>query len=99
MTTLEIILSVITVICSSGNIIQFASLRAIRREANANASKASAEAQQSYDSVLYQRIDYLDKRIEKLEKLACYQSDCHRRFNLVTIPLKDIISSENEKLS
>ena len=99
MTTLEIILSVITVICSSGNIAQFVSLRAIRKESDANASKAAASATAEVDNVLYKRLIHLDERISALERLACYRSDCDRRYNLVTVPLKHTIKIENEKLS
>ena len=99
MTTLEIILSVITVICSSGNIAQFVSLRAIRKEATANASKATASALGELDNVLYKRIVKLDERVSALEELACYRSDCDRRYNLITVPLKHITKTENEKLT
>lgn len=91
MTTLEIILSVVTVICSTGNIAQFVSLRAIRKESTANASKAA-------DEVLYRRFKFLEDRVTALENLACYRSDCHRRFNLATTPLEHTITSEYENI-
>lgn len=98
MTTLEIILSVVTVICSSGNIAQFVSLRAIRKEAVANASKAAASATAEVDNVLYKRLEYLDRRVSALEELACYRTDCHRRFNLITTPLEHSINQEHENI-
>ena len=78
----------VTVICSSGNIAQFVSLRAIRKEAAANASKATASALGELDNVLYKRIVKLDERVSALEELACYRSDCDHRYNLITVPLK-----------
>ena len=98
MTTLEIILSVVTMICSGGNIVQFVSLRAIRKEATANASKAVASATAEGDNVLYRRLEYLDKRVSALEDLACYRTDCHRRFNLITTPLEHSTNQEHENI-
>lgn len=98
MTVLEIILSVVTVVCSGGNIVQFVSLRAIRKEATANASKATASATAELDNVLYKRLEYLDTRVSALEQLACYRTDCHKRFNLTTTPLEHSKNKEYENL-
>ena len=99
MTTLEIILSVVTVICSSGNIVQFIFLRAIRKEAAANVSKATASAMAELDNVLYKRLVHLDERVSALEELACYRGDCDRRYNLITVPLKHTTKTKNEDIS
>ena len=98
MTSLEIILSVVTVICSSGNIVQFVSLQATRKEMMANASKATASATAELDNVLYKRLEYLDTQVSALEKLACYRSDCYKRFNLTTTPLEHSTNHEYENL-
>jgi len=72
MTTLELILSTCTTLLVSSNVVQVFYIRATRK-------KLTAEASASTDAVLYKRIEYLEKRVSNLEKLACYDSDCKYR--------------------
>ena len=72
MTTFEIILSSVITLLASGNIIQFFMFRSVKK-------KADAEAMLLNDSVLLKRIDFLDERVTRLEKVACFDLDCKIR--------------------
>lgn len=72
MTTIEYILSAVTSTSLVGNVMQFVTMRAARRKSEAEASTAS-------DSVLYKRIEFLDERVTRLEKMSCYRGDCKDR--------------------
>ena len=72
MDRLELILSFLASGSLVGNIIQFVTLRAVRKQKMAEASK-------TMDEVLYRRIDFLDERVTNLEKLACFDKECKLR--------------------
>ena len=72
MTISEIILSIATTVSTSGNIAQFLHVRSLQK-------KAAAEADTAADLVLYKRIEFLDERVSRLEKLACFDHDCKQR--------------------
>lgn len=72
MTTFEIILSLISSTSVIGNVVQLVMLKETKK-------KATAEAMQLTDSVLLKRIDFLDERVTRLEKVACFDSDCKVR--------------------
>jgi len=72
MTTIEIILSLISSTSVIGNVVQLVMLKETKK-------KATAEAMQLTDSVLLKRIDFLDERVTRLEKVACFDLDCKVR--------------------
>lgn len=72
MTTIEIILSFASTLLASGNVVQFFVIRSVKK-------KADAEAMLLNDSVLLKRIDFLDERVTRLEKVACFDLDCKIR--------------------
>ena len=72
MTTFEIILSLISSTSVIGNVVQLVLLKETKK-------KATAEAMQLTDSVLLKRIDFLDERVTRLEKVACFDLDCKVR--------------------
>jgi len=55
-----------------GNVVQLVMLKETKK-------KATAEAMQLTDSVLLKRIDFLDERVTRLEKVACFDLDCKVR--------------------
>ena len=67
MTTFELILSVLTSSSLVGNIVQFVQIRSVKK-------KAQAEATREMDAVLYKRIEFLDERISRMEKLVCLRA-------------------------
>ncbi len=69
MTSLELILTSTTSLLAGGNVFQ---LVASRRKRRAESSAAS-------DQVLFNRIEFLEKRIEKLEQNACFKDNCPDR--------------------
>ncbi len=69
MTTLEIILSALTPLLAGSNVVQMWVTR----------KKNAAEAAKSSDAVLYDRIEFLDRRITNLENKACFRNDCEKR--------------------
>lgn len=72
MSTLEIILTFLSTILGSANIIQLITVRSLKK-------KAQADATAEMDKVLINRINFLDERITKLEKQVCFRSDCDKR--------------------
>lgn len=76
MSKLELILTAITAILTGGNFLQFISIRQIREKMNGENKKQHIENRKESDEVLYKRIHFLEERITRLEKLACFDSDC-----------------------
>ena len=72
MSTLEIILTFLSTVLGSANIIQLITVRSLRK-------KAQADATAEMDKVLINRINFLDERITKLEKQVCFRTDCEKR--------------------
>lgn len=86
MSILEITLTTLTAILTGSNFLQFFSLRSMRRKMDEEANKVAAEVEQmevatdtQSDAVLYKRIAFLDERVERLEKMACFDRDCKLR--------------------
>lgn len=72
MSTLEIILTFVSTVLGSANIIQLITVRSLKK-------KAQADATAEMDKVLINRINFLDERITKLEKQVCFRTDCEKR--------------------
>ncbi|MCQ2345336.1 MAG: hypothetical protein MJZ82_01025 [Paludibacteraceae bacterium] len=72
MSTLEIILTFLSTVLGSANIIQLITVRSLKK-------KAQADATAEMDKVLINRINFLDERITKLEKQVCFRTDCEKR--------------------
>lgn len=65
MSNIELILTALTAVFGGGNIVQFIQLRHQQKTNDEN--------------VLLKRIEFLDERITRLEKLACFDEDCPKR--------------------
>lgn len=79
MGTLEIILTSLVSILTASNLLQFFSIKEIKNKQKAETKDQETSTKSKEDNILYARIDFLDKRITKLEELACFSSDCKQR--------------------
>lgn len=79
MTTLEIILTSAVGILTASNFLQFFSIKELKAKQRAEITDQQTDTEGKKDNILYARIDFLDKRITKLEELACFNADCKNR--------------------
>lgn len=79
MSTLEIILSSLVTFLTASNVVQFFSIKQIKAKQDAETKDQETTTKSKEDNILYARIDFLDKRITKLEELACFNVDCKQR--------------------
>jgi len=79
MSTLEIILSSLVTFLTASNVVQFFSIKQIKAKQDAETKDQETTTKGRKDNILYARIEFLDKRITKLEELACFNVDCKQR--------------------
>ncbi len=79
MGTLEIVLTSLVSILTASNLLQFFSIKEIKSKQKAETKDQETTTKSKEDNILYARIDFLDKRITKLEELACFSRDCKQR--------------------
>jgi hypothetical protein len=79
MTTLEIILTSAVGILTASNFLQFFSIKELKAKQQAEITDQQTDTEGKKDKILYDRIDFLDKRVTNLEKIACFNSDCKNR--------------------
>ena len=79
MNTLEIILTSLVSILTASNLLQFFSIKQIKAKQDAETKDQETTTKGRKDNILYARIEFLDKRITKLEELACFNVDCKQR--------------------
>lgn len=72
MSILEIVLTFLSGVLGSANVVLFVTIRSVKK-------KALADATAEMDKVLINRINFLDQRITELEKKACFRTDCEMR--------------------
>lgn len=68
MTTFEIILTSLIPLLTGGNVVQYFMWRSAKK-------KADAEAQEIADTVIIKRVEFLEQRISRMEKLVCFRAE------------------------
>lgn len=86
MTIIEIILSSVLTFVGGTSIVQFLTIRELKNKQKAEVKELEVKNMGSNDRVLFDRIDFLTKtieglelRLDKVEKIACFNADCKNR--------------------
>lgn len=86
MSVLEIILSSALTLLGGTNFVQFLAIKELKNKQKAEVKELEVKNMGSNDRVLFDRIDFLNRniegmelRLEKLEKIACFNTDCKVR--------------------
>lgn len=79
MGTLEIVLTSLVSVLTASNLLQFFSIKELKAKQQAEITDQQTDTEGKKDKILYDRIDFLDKRVTNLEKIACFNADCKNR--------------------
>lgn len=79
MTSLEIILTIITALLSGTNILSIITIKSYKKLKKFESDNKEIDNLKMILELQKQEIDRLSERVQKLEKLACFDSDCKER--------------------